>query len=251
MCVKGRLTGRPDDVIKMARKSKDGSNIPLHIAIIPDGNRRWARTNRLNLVKGYSAGINKIIDVCIWAQKQGVKTVSVWALSSENVKERSRGELSLLYRLYTRAAYDSGILKLLQENRAHVRIIGNLSLLPARLREALKRVERKTKMYKDLSINLLVSYGGRDDIEYAVKSVAARGARADAESIRSNLMTADVPDVDLIIRTSGERRLSGFLPWQSNYSELYFARKNWPDFGKGDLKRAIEAFKRRQRRFGG
>ncbi len=234
----------------MAKKSKCGSGVPLHIAIIPDGNRRWARTNRLNLAKGYGAGINKIIDVCMCAKRQGVKTVSVWALSTENVKQRSSGELSLLYRLYTKAANDSSILKLLQENRANVRIIGNLSLLPTKLREALKRVERKTKMYKDLSINLLVSYSGRDDIEYAVKSVAASGARANADSIRSNLMTANVPDVDLIIRTSGERRLSGLLPWQSNYSELYFARKNWPDFGKGDLKRAIETFKKRQRRFG-
>ena len=235
----------------MARKHDEGGRTPLHIAIIPDGNRRWAHSNRLNLLQGYNAGINKIIDVCIWAKNQGVKTVSVWALSTENISQRSRGEVSLLYKLYTKAANDGSILKLLRENKANVRIIGNMALLPEKLRSALKRVERQTRMYKELSINLLVGYGGRDDIAYAMRGAAAAGHRSiNAESVRSRLMTADVPDVDLIIRTSGEQRLSGLLPWQSNYSELYFARKNWPDFGKDDLKRAIDTFRRRQRRFG-
>ena len=207
--------------------------------------------NRLNLAQGYNAGINKIIDVCIWAKKQGVTTVSVWALSTENVSHRSSGELGLLYKLYTRAANDGSIIKLLKENKAHVNIIGNMALLPSKLRSALKRVERQTRIYKELSINLLVGYGGRDDIAYAVRSLAASGVKSvDAKAIRSKLMTADIPDVDLIIRTSGEKRLGGLLPWQSDYSELYFARKNWPDFGKGDLKRAIDTFRKRQRRFG-
>ncbi len=235
----------------MANKHDRSGRTPLHIAIIPDGNRRWAHNNRLNMLQGYNAGINKIIDVCIWAKNQGVKTVSVWALSTENISQRSRGEISLLYKLYTKAANDGSILKMLQDNKANVKIIGNLTLLPEKLRSALKKIERQTRMYKDLSINLLMGYGGRDDIAYAMRSAAATGQRGiNTESARSKLMTANVPDVDLIIRTSGEQRLSGLLPWQSNYSELYFAKKNWPDFGKGDLKRAIDTFRRRQRRFG-
>ncbi len=207
--------------------------------------------NRLNLQWGYNAGINKIIDVCIWAKNQGVKTVSVWALSTENAKERSRYEVGLLYKLYTKAANDKGILKLLKENKANVKIIGNMAILPEKLRTALKKVEAQTRMYRDLSINLLVGYGGRDDIAYAVKGLLASNAKnISADMIKSKLMTAEVPDVDLIIRTSGEKRLSGLLPWQSNYSELYFAKKNWPDFGKEDLKRAIDTFRKRQRRFG-
>lgn len=230
---------------------KKKTETPLHIAIIPDGNRRWARSNKLNLMSGYNAGIGKIIDVCTWAKKQGVNTISVWALSTENINQRSSTEIGLLYRLYIKAANDKHILGLLKQNGAHVNIIGNMAILPKKLKDALLKVERQTRMYKDLTVNLLVGYGGREDIAYAVKSInAERPKRIDSDSIKSRLMTANIPDVDLIIRTSGEKRLSGLLPWQSNYSELYFARKTWPDFGKEDLKRAIDTFHRRQRRFG-
>ena len=238
----------------MARNPEKGQeDAPLHIAIIPDGNRRWSREHRLGLVRGYSVGIQKIVDLCLWAKSQGVRTLSVWALSTENVHNRSRHELSLLYSLYTRAARDKALLKKLRDNQARIRVIGNMSMLPKRLREALRSLEMQTSMYKRLSINLLVGYGGRDDIIYAARSLAAQGIagrRIDNRSLEASLRTAEVPDVDLIIRTSGERRLSGFLPWQSNYSELYFARKYWPDFGKEDLKRAIDTYNRRQRRFG-
>ncbi len=234
----------------MAKKiRKEGA--PQHIAIIPDGNRRWAHANRLRLQQGYSIGINKIVDVCIWAKRQGVKTISVWALSTENIANRSSTETGLLYRLYAKAATDSHIIKLLESNKARVKVIGNMGLLPERLREALRGLEQRTQAYTELTINLLVGYGGRDDIAHAVKSLNAEKIKnVDSEAIKSRLMTADVPDVDLIIRTSGEQRLSGLLPWQSNYSELYFARKTWPDFGREDLKRAIDTFQKRQRRFG-
>ncbi|MCL4389127.1 MAG: polyprenyl diphosphate synthase [Candidatus Marsarchaeota archaeon] len=242
----------------MATKHGRGGNTasacgPGHIAIIPDGNRRWARLNRFGLLKGYSSGITRIIDVCIWAKRYGVRTMSIWALSTENAISRSRSELSLLYRLYTKTVYDKKILRTLSDNQASVHIVGNLSALPKRLRGGLLMLEKKTEAYKELSINLLVGYGGRDDILHAIESSGRRhGAKGKLgyDSARSMLMTSQIPDVDLIIRTSGEQRLSGILPWQSNYSELYFARKYWPDFGRADLKRAIYAFRARQRRFG-
>ncbi len=235
------------------RKDKSSGQAygPGHIAIIPDGNRRWARLNSLGLLRGYSAGINKVVDICIWAKRYGVKTMSIWALSTENATGRSRQETSLLYRLYTRTVYDKKILRTLSENRARVRVIGNLSILPKKLQDGLLMLQEKTRLYGELSINLLVGYGGREDILHAIRSIrhSSKGKVA-YDSVKSMLMTSQVPDVDLIIRTSGERRLSGLLPWQSNYSELYFARKYWPDFGRDDLRRAIYAFRTRQRRFG-
>ncbi len=245
---------RAFDGFLMASKSLvRGRGAPLHVAIIPDGNRRWARGNRLNLLAGYHTGIEKTIDVCIWAKEQGVKTISVWALSTENATRRSGGELRLLYGLYVKATRDKLILKKLKENQAHIKVIGNMSLLPKKLKEALRELEMKTRMYKELTINLLVGYGGREDIAQAVRSICAGGVtpkHISSEMIGSKLMSASLPDVDLIIRTSGEQRLSGFLPWQSNYSELYFAKKYWPDFGKKDLKKAIDTFYKRKRRFG-
>jgi undecaprenyl diphosphate synthase len=226
---------------------------PMHVAIIPDGNRRWSRTHRLNLINGYSTGIKKIVDICIWAKKRGVKTMSVWALSTENAQNRSKQELRILYNLYIKACKDKHILKILKDNQARIKVIGNMSLLPSKLNEAFRGLERQTRMYKEITINLLVGYGGRDDIKYAVENLYAGGRRPgkiDYDTIRSRLRTASIPDIDLIIRTSGEMRLSGLLPWQSNYSELYFAKKYWPDFGEQDLKRAISTYKRRQRRFG-
>jgi undecaprenyl diphosphate synthase len=226
---------------------------PEHVAIIPDGNRRWARGRGLKLLQGYSVGIDKIIDVGLWAKMLGVKTLSVWALSTENLVGRSRHEINLLFRLYTKAVYDSKILKMLSDNHARVNVIGNLSLLPEKLRKGLLMLQEKTSRYNDLSINLLVGYGGKDDLTFALKRLCASSIsqkNINSKTIESMLMTANVPDVDLIIRTSGEKRLSGLLPWQSNYSELYFSKKYWPDFNRKDLKRAIDTYKKRERRFG-
>ena len=235
----------------MMSSRKPGS--PEHIAIIPDGNRRWARRRGLKLLQGYSMGIDKVIDVGLWAKMLGVKTLSVWALSTENLTGRSKHEISLLSKLYTKAVYDKKILKMLSDNHARVNVIGNLSLLPEKLRKGLLLLQEKTSRYSDLSINLLIGYGGKDDLTFALKRLCASDISPkdlNSKTIGSMLMTANVPDVDLIIRTSGEKRLSGLLPWQSNYSELYFSRKYWPDFNRNDLKRAIDTYKRRERRFG-
>ncbi len=223
---------------------------PAHLAIIPDGNRRWSKENRLNLLNGYNSGIKKFIDVSVWAKGFGVKMISLWALSTDNMRSRSRAELSTLYNLFIRATKDPAILSMLKENDARVRIVGNTRILPKRLRTALKGLERRTSRYKSFFINILVGYGGRDDIVYAVNRASRKGGRITYEDIRNSLQSATLPDVDMIIRTSGEMRLSGLLPWQGAYSELYFSRKYWPSFNKSDLRKAIASFSGRERRFG-
>jgi undecaprenyl diphosphate synthase len=230
-------------------------NPPNHLAIIPDGNRRWSKKSRFNLFVGYKLGIKKFIDVSIWAKELGISNISVWALSTENIKNRSKKELNTLYTLYTKASKDPNILKLLKENRARIKIIGNKSILPKNLIEALMLLENKTKHYKDLTINILVGYGGKDDIMHAIKKVVRKKIRGEItrinyDIIKENLRTAILPDADLIIRTSGEMRTSGFLPWQSTYSEFYFSEKYWPNFEKEDLRKAVETFSKRNRRFG-
>jgi undecaprenyl diphosphate synthase len=236
-----------------ARNSKRIDPVPSHLALIPDGNRRWSRHHSFSLYHGYDYGIKKFMDFGMWAKSFGVKTITVWALSTENVKKRSRLELGALYQLYIKSARDPAILARLAKNQARVRIIGNLRILPKKLEDALRYLEKATLAYKELTINILVGYGGKEDILYAFKSLQGKANNArgvDEEFVAKHIRTASIPDVDLIIRTSGEMRLSGFLPWQSDYSELYFAKKYWPDFEKRDLERALREFAYRERRFG-
>lgn len=237
------------------RTGKRLSYVPEHLALIPDGNRRWSSSHRLEIFNGYQKGVKKFIDFSIWAKEFGVKTLTVWALSTENIKNRSKAEISVLYRLYVNAARDPKILEKLRSNRARIRVIGNPNLLPKKVKEALQSLERKTMAYKDFTINLLIGYGGRDDMLHAFRKVYNHALQGKISSITEsvvmeNMRTASLPDVDFIIRTSGEMRLSGFLPWQSDYSELYFAKKYWPDFDKSDLEKALKVFSSRQRRFG-
>ena len=231
------------------------NQVPAHLALIPDGNRRWSNLHRFALFRGYEAGVRKFVDFGIWAKGFGVQTLTVWALSTDNIRNRSGVEIGTLYSLYVKAARDPKILDILQKNHARIRVIGNLTGLPKRVKDAFRYLEGKTRMYKEFTINLLVGYGGRDDLIYALKRISAESAhnprmRIDEKTLRENMRTSSVPDVDLIIRTSGEMRLSGFLPWQSDYSELYFSRKYWPDFEKTDLERALKVFSQRKRRFG-
>ena len=224
--------------------------VPAHLALIPDGNRRWAKSNRISLINGYQNGIKKFISFGIWAKRMGVKTLSVWALSTENIANRSGAELGILYALYQKAAVDPEIFKVLSENNARIRVIGDMSRVPRKVREALASLERRTAAYRDFTINLLIGYGGREDILYGARNGERLGAGLDQKSFGSMIRSADIPDVDLVIRTSGEHRLSGFLPWQSSYSELYFSRKYWPDFERRDLSRAIRSYASRDRRLG-
>ncbi len=228
---------------------------PSHIALIPDGNRRWAKINKLHILDGYSIGIKRFGEFARWSREFGVKTLTVWALSTENLRNRSKLELKVLFGLYLKAATDKNYLKDLKENKARLRVIGDMSSLPKKLRDALMDLERQTSMYKDLTINLLINYGGKEDLVYSVQQMSKelkhnKNAKIDEEFVREHLRSAILPDVDLIVRTSGEMRTSGLLPWQGSYSELYFSKKYWPDFGREDFRKAIQTFSQRQRRYG-
>ena len=237
--------------ITMSKAKASTSGIKIsHLALIPDGNRRWSKNNRINILQGYSKGINKFLEFCEWSKEVGISTLTVWALSTENLRNRSKHELAVLYHLYVRAARDRNVLERLDRGRIRFKIIGNMKVLPRNLRDALHSLETRTKDYTSFTINMLINYGGRDDLVHAVKYLSSRKGRVTEEAIQEHLRSADIPDVDLIVRTSGEQRISGLLPWQAAYSELYFAPKYWPDFEKKDFKKAIEAYSKRQRRYG-
>ncbi len=226
-------------------------NAPEHLALIPDGNRRWAKKHGLRLQTVYLKGINKFIDFSKWSKEFGIKTITVWALSTENLSNRTALELKVLFYLYTKAAKDKKILQMLKDNGARLRVVGDLSTLPNKLKDALYTLERETARYQECTINMLINYGGKEDLMYSMAKLKSAGAKnINDKMVRENLRTASLPDVDLVLRTSGEQRVSGLLPWQAAYSELYFAKKYWPDFSRADLRRAIVSYAKRQRRFG-
>lgn len=237
---------------------KDGP-IPKHVAIIPDGNRRWARRLGLESWSGHRFGYIKVKEVLKWCWELGIKTVTVYALSTENIMKRSKRELEELFHVIR-----MGFRELLESShihkyKVHVRVIGRLHLLPKDIREYAEKVEEETKKYTKHYLIIALGYGGRQEIVDAVKRLIkdVLNGKLDINSIDENvfskyLYTGDIPyqEPDLIIRTSGEERLSGFLLWQSAYSELYFCEAYWPEFRKIDFWRAIRSYQRRERRFG-
>jgi tritrans,polycis-undecaprenyl-diphosphate synthase [geranylgeranyl-diphosphate specific] len=240
---------------KLERDIKRGK-IPEHIAIIMDGNRRMARRVGIHPWEGHRMGAEKLEEVLEWCIDLGIKTITAYAFSTENF-ERPKKERERLFDLFeeyfNKVAEDERIHK----HQARVRAIGRVEKFPPRVREAIRRAEEATKNYDRFYLNLAVAYGGRQEIVDAVKKVA-RDVQSgklnidliDENTISSNLYTNGLPDPDLIIRTSGEERISGFLLWQSAYSELYFCESYWPGFRKIDFLRAIRTFQQRKRRFG-
>lgn len=229
-------------------------NVPSTVAVIPDGNRRWARKHNRSILSGYRLGVKKFLQFGEWCREYGIRNVTVWAFSTENV-QRPDKEIDTLFRIYEKAARSKKVLSKLRENQVRFNVVGDLSFLPANLRKALIRVQEQTKNYKDWVVNILINYGGREDIVYAVKEYAKEvigngGSQISDDAFKRYLLSNSVPDIDLVIRTSKEERLSGLLPWQTGYSELYFSNKLWPDFDKKDLEKALLAYSRRQRRFG-
>jgi len=225
--------------------------IPNSIGLIPDGNRRWARKHNIQFFEAYKLGVKKVVDFSEWCSSFGVKHLAVWALSTENIKNRTRRELLDLFTLYYNVANDRDIINRLHNNKTRFIVVGHKDLLPKRLVEALNNVERETKRYKDRFLYMMLGYGGRDDILFAVKNmIKDKINKINEHSFRRYLISSVLPDIDLIIRTSGEKRLSGFIPWQGGYSELYFSNKLWPDFSKSDLEKALIDYSERDRRFG-
>ncbi|MDE1768185.1 MAG: di-trans,poly-cis-decaprenylcistransferase [Candidatus Micrarchaeota archaeon] len=227
-------------------------SVPNSLALIPDGNRRWAKAHSFSILDGYSLGVKKFIDFSEWCKDYGIRNLSVWALSSENLRRHS-GELNALFSIYRRVCKDKGIIGRLEENNVKVNIIGNREIIPKDLYAMLKVVETRTENNTGGVINMLIGYGGKDDMMYAARNMAdmaKRGEEITESAFQGSLMSSSIPNIDFIIRTSGEQRLSGFMPWQTGYSELYFSKKLWPDFTRKDLYYALADYDKRERRFG-
>lgn len=244
--------GHPDEVLARAINPE---RLPAHIAVIMDGNGRWARRRGQLRVAGHKAGMRPVRTVIETCSQMGIQTLTLYAFSIENWK-RPRTEIEMLWRLlrtYLR-------LELPEMMRQQIRMnaIGRLDALPPQVHEELLEVLEETAANRGLQVNLAINYGGRAEIVDAVKALveAARRGEVTAESIdeaaiSAHLYTAGIPDPDLLIRTSGEMRVSNFLLWQIAYAELYVTDTLWPDFTRADLLRAILDYQKRDRRFGG
>ncbi|MBU0576171.1 di-trans,poly-cis-decaprenylcistransferase [Patescibacteria group bacterium] len=226
------------------------NNLPQHIAIIMDGNRRWARKKGLAIIKGHRRVADKLIeelaDYCI---KKGIGYLTLWAFSTQNWN-RNLAEIQLMMDLF-REMLDKNIQQLHQKG-IKIKTIGDLSRFDQDIREKIECGVEKTKQNQNLTLTFALNYGGRDELLRAVNKVNQLPSRAKItqEIITQNLDTVDLPDPDLIIRPGGEKRLSGFLTWQSEYSELYFSDVLMPDFGTTELDKALAEYQHRQRRFG-
>jgi tritrans,polycis-undecaprenyl-diphosphate synthase [geranylgeranyl-diphosphate specific] len=230
--------------------------LPKHIAIIMDGNRRLAERLGVKPWEGHRLGADKVEDVLEWCLDVGIETITVYAFSTENFG-RPKLELENLFDIFEEYFKKVAEDKRIHKNRVQVKAIGKIEKFPERVREAIKYAENKTKDYDNLQFNLAMAYGGRAEVLDALKKIAGDVKNGKIElssitesTISENLYTNGVPDPDLIIRTSGEERISGFLLWQSAYSELYFCESYWPGFRKIDFLRAIRTYQRRKRRFG-
>ncbi|BAB59742.1 hypothetical protein [Thermoplasma volcanium GSS1] len=229
---------------------------PRHVGIITDGNRRYARIVGIPENEGHVKGKNKVEEVLDWCMELDIKIVTFYAFSTENFK-RSPEEVDFLFHLINDAFISLLKDERVYKNKINVKVIGNVSMLPEYLRETIKITEETTKNFSNYHMNLAIGYGGREEILDAIKRIA-RDAIAgkinvdeiDESKFRNYLYDGNLPDPDLILRTSGEERISNFLLWQSAYSELYFSDVYWPEFSKLDFLRAIYSYQRRQRRFG-
>jgi len=227
--------------------------VPKHIAIIPDGNRRWAKQHGLPLIEGHRVGIDKLRKVIEWCRDLNIRMLTLWGFSMENF-DRDKSEVQLLMKLFEKKI-DEVNREEVHENRVRVRIFGRRDLLTPKVRERIEKFEKDTEKYSNYYVNILLAYGGRQEIVDACNSILkdcreGKLKSVTEESFPAYLCTGELSDPDLIIRTSGEQRLSGLMPWKSAYSELYFCPKLWPDFSEQDLRDAVEEYKRRKRRFG-
>jgi len=239
----------------LSSREGEGAAVPVHVAMIMDGNGRWARSRNLPVAAGHRKGAEAVQDCVRSAIRQGVRYLTLYAFSSENWRRSAEevGDLTSLLRFYLRHKLNE-----LHEQGVRLRVIGEPERFEGALREELRRAEAKPASNSPLTLTLALSYGGRADIVQAARRLAdqvASGTLASSditeERLDQALQTSDMPDPDLVIRTSGECRLSNFLLWQSAYAELVFMDVLWPDFGEAEFVQALSHFAGRQRRFGG
>ncbi len=224
--------------------------LPKHIGIMIDGNRRWARKKKLPAFLGHKKGIERVVEIIDYAAKRGIKTLTLYGFSTENW-DRSKKEVDYLMDLFIKFsrkyAYD------FKKKGIQFRHIGGLKELPKDLQKEIKEAQKLTKDNKKMVLNIALNYGGRDEMVRAIRKIIKKkicSEKINEKVIMHHLDTAGLPDADFIIRTSGEMRLSNFLPFQGTYAELYFPKICWPDFTKKQFDLAIKEFQRRSRRFG-
>lgn len=229
-------------------------NVPRHIAIIMDGNGRWARRRTLPRIMGHKAGVDSVKNIVKACIKFKVEYLTLYTFSTENWL-RSRKEVKGLFRLLE--SFLDHEIRLFHDNGVRLRIIGDRGRLDAMIRKKIEDTEKETAGYETLNLNIALSYGSRQEILNAVRQLSRevkkgriRPDEIDEKIFAEYLYTKDSPDPDLLIRTSGEMRVSNFLLWQISYSEIYVTSKFWPDFREPDLKKAIEEYGKRERRFG-
>lgn len=230
------------------------NNVPKHVAIIMDGNRRWAREKGIDYRLGHKQGAKTLENIVRYAKKIGIKYITVFAFSTENWK-RSEEEVGALMLLLKTYLDDYG--KRADTENIKIKVLGDIEVLSSGLRKSINNAIEKTKDNDGITFSICLNYGGRDEIVHAVRKIAEKVKQENLEIseinenvISDNLYTAGIPDPDLVIRTSGELRTSGFLTWQAVYSEYLFLDKYWPDFSEEDLDLAVLEFQKRKRNFG-
>lgn len=235
-------------------------NMPMHIAIIPNGNRRWAQTRGLDPIEGHRYGYEKMRDVLQWIYDLGIKVVTIYAMSYENCLYRSENEKENLFNIIKNGFEELINSNIIHKYRVRIKVFGKIELVRDDVIKYAKLLEKETKEYSDRYLNIALCYGGRQEIVNAIKNIALdvlngkiKLENISEDYVRKYLDTSHLKsfsEPDLVIRTSGEMRISNFLLWQIAYSELYFCDVFWPDFRKIDLYRAIRSYQRRERRFG-
>ena len=242
--------------LKGEAKNMDFSkeNMPKHIAIIMDGNRRWAKGKGLPVALGHKQGAETLEKIIRYSNKIGLEYLTVYAFSTENWK-RAEEEVKALMLLFQ--SYLDKYAKIADSENIKVQFLGDLEALPEKMQKSIADCIQRTKQNTGVTVNIALNYGGRLEIINAIKNIVKKVNSGEykiedinEELVSKNLYTKDIPDPDLLIRTSGEIRTSNFLPWQLVYSEFLFIEKNWPDFNETDIDNAIEEYQKRTRKFG-
>jgi|SRR6185369_23417 len=220
-----------------------------HVAFIMDGNRRWARAHKVPLVVGHTKGYQMIEPLIAYAHKKNISHLTFWAFSTENWN-RDKKEVEILLQIFRRL-FQSQIVKRLHKKGVKINVLGDIDAFPKDIAERVRKIIDDTKNNTAITVNIGLNYGGRAEILQAVNRLLQdKKETVNEEEFALYLYTKNMPDPELIIRTSGEERLSGFLPWQSAYSELYFSKVYWPDFNEKEFEKALDEFEKRKRRFG-
>ncbi len=226
---------------------QENNNIPRHVGFIMDGNGRWAKKQGLPRNYGHTKGADKVEEVVAWSFEAGIKTVTLYAFSSENwgrPKEEVDKILELLVKFLKK--HSNSLVK----NQIRLIVSGDITVLDKNLQEAIIKVEEKTSKFIDRTLNVALNYGGRQEIVTATNNLIKKGMEITEASLSEELTKRDIPDLDLVIRTSGEQRISNFYLWQIAYAELYFTEVLWPEFDKNEFDNALKWYSGRNRRFG-